>query len=90
MKAAITGHTTGLGNSFFRVLSKHGYETFGFSRSNGYDLRDYTKVSDMLERIQGFDLFINNKVSVSTNHPQSSEILYSFNSICIFNYSYNK
>ena len=60
MKAAVTGHTTGLGNSFFRSLSKHGYETVGFSRSNGYDLRDYARVSDMLEHIQGFDLFINN------------------------------
>ena len=72
MKAAITGHTTGLGNSFFRLLSGHGYETVGFSRSNGYDLRDYTKVGDMLERIQGFDLFINN---AKPDYAQS-QILY--------------
>jgi len=72
MKAAITGHTTGLGNSFFRLLGKHGYDTFGFSRSNGYDLRDYAKVSDMLAQVQGFDLFINN---AKPDYAQS-QILY--------------
>jgi hypothetical protein len=72
MKAAITGHTTGLGNSFFRSLGKHGYETVGFSRSNGYDLRDYARVGDMLEHIQGFDLFINN---AKPDYAQS-QILY--------------
>jgi len=59
-KAAVTGHTQGLGNSFFRLLTQHGYHVQGFSRSNGYDLRDYSKVTDMLNQIQGFDLFINN------------------------------
>ena len=72
MKAAITGHTTGLGNSFFRLLSTRGYDTIGFSRSNGYDLRDYTKVGDMLERIQDFNLFINN---AKPDYAQS-QILY--------------
>jgi hypothetical protein len=72
MKAAITGHTTGLGNSFFRSLIRRGYETVGFSRSNGYDLRDYSRVSDMLEHVQGFDLFINN---AKPDYAQS-QILY--------------
>ena len=72
MKAAITGHTTGLGNSFFRLLGKHGYDTVGFSRSNGYDLRDHAKVSDMLTQVQGFDLFINN---AKPDYAQS-QILY--------------
>jgi hypothetical protein len=72
LTAAITGHTTGLGNSFFRLLQSHGYETVGFSRSNGYDLRDYTKVGNMLEHVRGFDLFINN---AKPDYAQS-QILY--------------
>jgi dTDP-4-dehydrorhamnose reductase len=59
-QAAVTGHTSGLGNSFFRLLSNQGYQVQGFSRTNGYDLRDYSCVTDMLTQIKGFDLFINN------------------------------
>ena len=59
-RAAITGHTSGLGASFYRLLDKHGYEVHGFSRSNGYDLRDYSQVSVILDQIKDFDLFINN------------------------------
>ena len=59
-RAAITGHTSGLGNSFYRLLDKHGYQVYGFSQSNGYDLRDYSQVGRMLAEIKDFDLFINN------------------------------
>jgi len=59
-RAAVTGHTSGLGASFYKLLSKAGYEVHGFSRSNGYDLRDYSCVGSMLLKTQGFDLFINN------------------------------
>ena len=59
-RAAITGHTSGLGASFYRLLDKHGYEVYGFSRSNGYDLRDYSEVGRMLQQVKDFDLFINN------------------------------
>lgn len=59
-QAAITGHTSGLGASFYRLLGEHGYTVRGFSRSNGYDLRDYSQVSRMLDEVKGFDLFVNN------------------------------
>lgn len=59
-RAAVTGHTSGLGASFYKLLSEHGYEVHGFSRSNGYDLRDYAQISCMLEQIKDFDLFVNN------------------------------
>ena len=59
-RAAITGHTSGLGASFYQLLGEHGYEVHGFSRSNGFDLRDYCQVSRILEQVKGFDLFINN------------------------------
>jgi NAD(P)-dependent dehydrogenase (short-subunit alcohol dehydrogenase family) len=45
-RAAITGHTSGLGASFYRLLAQHGYEVQGFSSSNGYDLRDYSHVGN--------------------------------------------
>ena len=71
-KAAITGHTSGLGAAYCGRLNAKGYETFGFSRSNGYDLRDYSRVSDMVQRVQGFDLFVNN---AKPDYAQS-QILY--------------
>jgi GDP-D-mannose dehydratase len=59
-RAAVTGHTSGLGNSFYRLLEKQGYDVYGFSRSNNFDLRDYSQVGCMLELVRDFDLFINN------------------------------
>jgi GDP-D-mannose dehydratase len=59
-RAAVTGHTSGLGASFYQLLTKYGYEVHGFSRTNGYDLRDYSHVGRMLEQIKDFDLFVNN------------------------------
>jgi hypothetical protein len=59
-KIAITGHTSGLGKNFFDLLTQQGHHVVGFSRSNSYDLRDYSVVSNIIEKIQGFDVFINN------------------------------
>ena len=59
-KAAVTGHTQSLGQSFYRRLQDRGYHVEGFSRSTGHDLRDYSVVTKMLTAVQGFDLFINN------------------------------
>ena len=59
-KIAVTGHTAGLGKSFFDLLTQQGHHVVGFSRSNGYDIRDYSVVSKIIKEINGFDLFINN------------------------------
>jgi hypothetical protein len=59
-KIAVTGHTSGLGKSFFDLLSMQGHKVVGYSKSTGHDLRDYSIVSKIIEEIQGFDLFINN------------------------------
>ena len=59
-KIAITGHTSGLGKSFFDLLTQQGHQVNGFSRSNGHDIRDYSVVSKIIKEIQDFDLFINN------------------------------
>jgi len=60
MKIAVTGHTSGLGQSFYNESVNRGHTTLGFSRSNGYDLRDYSVVERMLKIVNGFDIFINN------------------------------
>lgn len=57
--AAITGHTCQLGKDFSQALEKRGYHVSGYSRSTGYDLRDYSCVTKMLEQIKDFDCFVN-------------------------------
>ena len=59
MKIAITGHSQGLGAEFKKVYESKGHRVSGFSRSNGYDLRDWSKMQSMIDQIQDYDLFIN-------------------------------
>ena len=56
MKIAISGHSKGIGESIFKNI-----KSFGFSRSNGYDI---TRVDEFVQSITEFDVFINN-----TFHP---------------------
>lgn len=58
--AAVTGHTARLGQAFYLELERRGYKVYGFSRSTGHDLRDYSVVTKIIEDITGFDLFVNN------------------------------
>jgi hypothetical protein len=57
---AVTGHTSGLGKSIFDFYTKIGYNTVGFSSSNGFDLRDWTTMQQFLDKIVLFDLVISN------------------------------
>ena len=59
-KIAITGHTQGLGKYLFEILKQRGHHVQGFSRRNGYDIRDYSVVTKILEETKGYDWFINN------------------------------
>jgi putative NADH-flavin reductase len=72
MKIAITGHTARLGQAFSVELQRRGHTVTGFSRSNGYDLRDYSCVGKMLDEIKDYDVFINN---AKPDYAQS-QILY--------------
>lgn len=58
MKIAITGHTSLLGNEFKKMYELNGDEVIGFSRSNGYDLRDWSQMQKMLSQIDDCDMFI--------------------------------
>ena len=60
MKIAITGHTFGLGKAFFDHYVKKGLVVEGFSRKNGYDLRDWTKLQKFLDDTSEFDLIVSN------------------------------
>jgi hypothetical protein len=67
MKIGITGHNDSLGRGLYEFL-KINHEVFGFSRSNGYDLKRY---KDILNEISDFDVFINN-----TYHPNYQQIIF--------------
>ena len=58
-RAAVTGHTQRLGRAFYELLQQKGYQVKGFSRSNGYDIRDYAVVSRIIDETKGYDLFVN-------------------------------
>jgi NAD(P)-dependent dehydrogenase (short-subunit alcohol dehydrogenase family) len=56
MKAAITGHSKGLGKAFYDALPG----SIGFSRSNGYDIGFKADRDRILSASEDYDLFINN------------------------------
>ena len=59
MKIAITGHTKGLGRELKQAYEQQGHTVIGFSRSNGYDLRNWSHMKKMLEQVSDCDMFIN-------------------------------
>lgn len=60
MKIAVTGHTSGLGKAFFEHYQAQGHNVVGFSRSNKYDLRDWTKLQLFLDVTANCDLIVSN------------------------------
>ena len=58
MKIAITGHTAGLGAEFKKTYEADGHDVLGFSRRNGYDLRDWSSMQEMLQQVNSCDMFI--------------------------------
>jgi hypothetical protein len=67
MKIGITGHSEFLGRELYQTL-KNDYEVFGFSRSNGYDLKNY---KSFINEINDLDVFVNN-----TYHPIHQQKLF--------------
>lgn len=60
LKVAVTGHTSGLGKAFFDHYQSLGHSVTGFSRQNGFDLRDWSTVQKLLDITENFDLLISN------------------------------
>jgi NADP-dependent 3-hydroxy acid dehydrogenase YdfG len=59
-KIAITGHTKGIGKALAEIFKKEGFEIFGYSKSNGYDIGNENIRKKILEETKNFDIFINN------------------------------
>jgi hypothetical protein len=70
--AAVTGHTSGLGKHIKEYLESCGTTVTGFSFSGGCDLRNYAHVTEMIEIVKNFDIFVN---SAKPDYAQS-QILY--------------
>jgi hypothetical protein len=57
MKYAITGHTEGIGNRLYSILSPY---AIGFSRANGYDINKKECRDKIINESKDYDVFINN------------------------------
>jgi hypothetical protein len=71
-QAAVTGHTSGLGELIKKYLESQHFTVTGFSLSSGFDLRDYSKITEVISIVKNFDLFVN---SAKPDYVQS-QILY--------------
>ena len=71
MKIAITGHSKGIGKALADEFEKHGHEVIGYSRSNGWSIKE--NKLDIIEDVkkQDFDIFINNAYV----HKHQTELL---------------
>ena len=58
MKIALTGHSKGLGKALFNKLSLT-HETLGFSRNNGYDIKNPDNRKKIIKESKDCDIFIN-------------------------------
>lgn len=58
-KIAITGHSRGLGAALEKKYLEQGNTVIGFSRSNGYDLRNWDCLQNMLDQCEDCDVFVN-------------------------------
>lgn len=56
MKVGITGHTSGIGKELLNLYP----DALGFSRTNGFDIRDPNARKKIIAQIADCDMFINN------------------------------
>jgi NAD(P)-dependent dehydrogenase (short-subunit alcohol dehydrogenase family) len=63
LKIAITGHSKGIGKALSDLLISQGHTVIGFSRSNGYNIRDFLVRKAIIEQSADCDIFINNAYS---------------------------
>jgi short-subunit dehydrogenase involved in D-alanine esterification of teichoic acids len=60
MKVCITGHTKGIGQSLTTIFDSNHHQIIGFSRSNGYDINNFTIRESIIAQSLDADIFINN------------------------------
>jgi len=68
MKIALTGHSKGIGAAVFKDLTAKNHEVFGYSRSNGWDIKNTDRIAD---EIAVADCFINNAHSFQYGWAQT-------------------
>jgi hypothetical protein len=57
MKCIVTGHTNGIGKSIYQHFIDKGFEVYGMSRSNGYDITK--QQSKIIAESSDCDIFVN-------------------------------
>jgi F0F1-type ATP synthase delta subunit len=75
MKAAITGHTRGIGQALYQELFQKGYHVVGYSRSNGYDISCEVDRRRILNESKDFDIFVNNAYSPGSQFDLLKELV---------------
>tara|TARA_B100000424_G_scaffold68943_1_gene51139 strand:+ start:838 stop:1329 length:492 start_codon:yes stop_codon:yes gene_type:complete len=73
IKIAITGHTKGLGKHLFDSLSQK-HDIIGFSRSNGYDIKNPNHRKKIIEESKECDILIN----LVHNYYHQTDLLFEF------------
>ena len=71
MIIALTGHTKGLGAELYKDLT-HQYKVIGFSRSNGYDIKNPNDRKKIITESKDCDIFIN----LVHNYYHQTDIMY--------------
>ena len=59
MKAAVTGHSAGLGKAIAERLERDGHEVLGFALENGHDVSTPEGISRIVEEAIDCELFVN-------------------------------
>ena len=72
MKIGITGHSKGLGMSLYNTLSSNNHKVLGFSRSNGFDIKNPAQRKLIIDAMKDFDIFIN----LVHNYYHQSDLLF--------------
>jgi len=57
MKIAVTGHTAGIGKALSECYSQQGHQIFGFSKREGWNIRNIPKISAAIDPC---DMWVNN------------------------------
>ena len=73
MNIALTGHSKGLGKALFEFLSQK-HEIIGFSRSNGYDIKNPFDRKKIIKESKDCDIFIN----LVHNYYHQTDLLFEF------------
>lgn len=63
-RVVITGHTSGIGNSLFKLFEKNGFVVEGFSKTNGYNISDPESRKEIVSRSLDADIFVNNAYDI--------------------------